>query len=133
MIFQKKNTSRPLPNWEGKRLLIADDAPENLRILEIFLRSTKAKIDTAINGKIALEKFLKNKYDLVVLDINMPVLNGIETLKEMKRLNPMSKVVACTGTSTPVYVNKNTYEGFDSYLKKPVALKSIIESIQPLI
>ena len=132
MVFQKRS-SNALPNWEGKRLLIADDAPENLRILEIFLRATRAQIDTAINGKIALDKFLKFNYDLIVLDINMPVLNGIETLKEMKRFRPDSKVVACTGTSTKVYVNQYRSEGFDSYLRKPVALKSIIESIQPLI
>lgn len=132
MLFDKKPI-RKFPNWEGKKLLIADDAPENLRILEIFLKSTKAQIDTAINGKIALDKFDHDDYDLVLLDINMPVLNGFETLKEIRKRDPNSKVVACTGTSSEVYVHRFETEGFDSYLKKPVALESILDLLAPLV
>lgn len=132
MLF-KKDSSNKFPNWKGKKLLIVDDAPENLRILEIFLKSTKAQIDTALNGKIALDKFKSSHYDLILLDINMPVLNGFETLKEIKSIKPESKVVACTGTSSEVNVNQFKEEGFDSYLKKPVALDSILRNLRPLI
>ena len=69
-----------------KNILLVDDSALMRRVLcdIINLDSRFQVVETAINGKEALNLLLKNKYDAVVLDVNMPVMNGLELLKELQ-------------------------------------------------
>ena len=121
------------PDWSGKKFLIADDAPENLRLLEILLKKTNVNITTASDGEDALTKFNGSKFDLVVLDIHMPKMSGIDVLKSIKGVDKTNKVIAFTGTSSPDSVSELLKEGSDSYLQKPIALNSILNSFSKML
>ena len=73
--------------------LIVDDSPYNLFVLEEMLQTYKKvkRIDQALNGEDAIKKILERKeegklYDLILLDMNMPIMDGVETIKELKNL-----------------------------------------------
>ena len=79
-----------IPNF---RVLVVDDE-EVMRSLFIDLLTDKGYEVTAVcNGKEALEKIALEKFDAVFMDVHMPVMNGIDTLKEMKKANPLLNVV----------------------------------------
>ena len=77
------------------KVLVVDDSVVFRSQIKSALKSNDEfkDIDVAANGKIAIGKMTKDQYDLVILDIEMPEMNGIETLKEMKRLGLRSKVI----------------------------------------
>lgn len=116
-----------LPEWSEKRILIADDAKENRMLYHIFLEPTHVQIDFAFNGKEAVELASSNFYDLIILDIEMPELNGIEAMQVIKTTNEVVPIMALTA-----YASKSSYEsliahGFDECISKPVDLSELIQ------
>ena len=71
---------------KNARILVVDDAPMNLTVLTGLLKRTKMQVDTAASGRDCIEKFGLRDYDMVFLDHRMPQMDGIETLRELKRL-----------------------------------------------
>lgn len=104
------------------RILVADDYKMNLDLLKGMLRDTKIQIDTATNGKEVLELLEKNTYHLLLLDHMMPVLDGIETLKEIKRRKLCEGVPIIVVTANAVAGSREEYlkVGFDDFISKPI-------------
>ncbi len=106
------------------RILVVDDAPMNIAVISGLLRRTKIFVDTASGGEECLEKFGANQYDLVFLDHRMPGMDGMETLKELKRLYPgkSEETPIISLTANAVFGAKEEYlaAGFSDYLSKPV-------------
>ena len=106
------------------RILAVDDNQMNLMVVENLLKATKMKITLCSSGKEALELMKTECFDVVLLDHMMPEMDGIETLREMKKLpNNMSKGAAIIAlTANAVLGMREMYlsEGFDDYLSKPI-------------
>ena len=106
-------------------VLIVDDNETNLMVEEKLLRDTKVKIDKALSGAECLKKTIQNRYDLILMDHLMPVMDGIECLHAVRfqtgGLNQNTPVVILTanvGTENQMLYRR---EGFDGYLLKPVS------------
>jgi Response regulator containing CheY-like receiver, AAA-type ATPase, and DNA-binding domains len=85
--------------------------------------------DSAPDGDTALEMITKKNYDVVLLDVKMPGKDGIETLREIKRITPMTEVVMLTGhASVESGINGIKYGAFD-YLMKPMELDPLFEKL----
>ena len=82
-----------------KKILVVDDEQAFLRVLQNRLESMKYEVVTASNGKEALEKIKTDKPDAVLLDIMMPVLDGIQTLKEIRKTDKNLPVFMLTASS----------------------------------
>lgn len=114
------------------KILAVDDNSMNLELFKGNLKHTKILIDTATNGVEALALINKNKYDLIFLDHMMPVMDGMETLKTIKKQNlcPNVPIIVITANALPgekeVYLNA----GFDEYLSKPVTSKQLCETVR---
>lgn len=93
------------------RILVVDDVDMNLKVVRGLLRDTKVQIDTAINSSQCLELTALRRYDLILLDYSLPIVNGIKTFERMKRIeNSPNK-------NTPVVIaTAKTVEFSDSYL-----------------
>lgn len=106
------------------RILIVDDNEANLMVEEKLLRDTKVQTDTAGSGAQCLQKTLKNRYDVILMDHLMPEMDGIVCLHEIRTqaggLNQETPVVVLTANAGGE--NRKLYkrEGFDGYLMKPV-------------
>ena len=114
------------------RLLAVDDNSMNLELYRGSLKDTKIQIDTAMNGVEALELISRYKYDLIILDHMMPVMDGMETLKTIKKQNLCQDVPILVITANAVPGEKSVYlnAGFDDYLSKPVSSRQLLEAVR---
>lgn len=106
------------------RILIVDDNEANLMVEEKLLRDTKVQTDTACSGAQCLQKTLKNRYDVILMDHLMPEMDGIVCLHEIRTqaggLNQETPVIVLTANAGGENQKLYKREGFDGYLMKPV-------------
>jgi signal transduction histidine kinase/CheY-like chemotaxis protein len=106
------------------RILVVDDVPVNYKIVKLLLKNTGIQIVTAESGRECLEKYNSDHYDIVLLDHMMPEMDGIETLREIKKLEKYTKehtpVIALTANAIQGAQKEYIDAGFDDYLTKPV-------------
>lgn len=117
-------------NWKEKVILIADDAKENRNLFSIILKKTNAQIDYAENGAQAVEKCSRSNYDLILMDIEMPVLDGREACLKIKSIVPNVKIIAITGLSKGSETQTLIKQGFFDVIEKPINLKTFYQRIQ---
>ncbi len=107
--------------FPNKKVLIVDDNKLNLKVAIKLLSCYQLDLDTAGNGMECIDKVKKKQYDLILLDDMMPKMSGIETLKELKKLECFhTKVIALTANAITGMKEKYLDEGFDDYLAKPI-------------
>jgi len=104
---------------ENFNVLLVDDEPEFLETLVKRLTKRGLNISTAQNGEEALAVIRGKEIDVVVLDVRMPGIDGIQTLREINKLNPLMEVIMLTGhASIEVAIEGMELGAFD-YLMKP--------------
>lgn len=116
------------------RVLLAEDDPFQARLTKFFLNDLNAEVDYAQNGQIAIEKALKNSYDVILMDLDMPVVDGMKAIQEIRRQGYSAPVVAVTAMTRPGDRDKCLEIGFDQYLPKPYnkeKLSQILLSLHP--
>jgi signal transduction histidine kinase/FixJ family two-component response regulator len=118
----------------GLKALVVDDEPGQLSLTVELSRSMGFEIDTAANGKIALEKISQKEYDLILTDIQMPVLDGFELIKTIRDTDEIMHlpVIALSGRTD---LEKQVYmdAGFDEKLLKPYKSRTLKETIADVL
>ena len=112
------------------RIVIADDHSFILKGISSLLEQKYEISGRAENGKDVVDLALKLRPDVVVLDISMPVLNGIDAAREIKRALPSTKVIVLTMHSNPIYVRKAFEAGASAYVLKAGAAEELLTAIQ---
>ncbi len=107
-------------NKENLRVLLVDDEKEFVESLSERLELRNLKTDVAYDGEQALKAVKKDKPDIMVLDLRMPGINGIEVLRKMKKKHPKVPVVILTGHGTDKDEKEAMRLGASAYLQKPV-------------
>ncbi|MCD7709592.1 MAG: ATP-binding protein [Clostridiales bacterium] len=106
------------------KLLVVDDVEMNLKVFVSLLRDVKCKIDTALSGKECIALAQKQKYDIIFMDHMMPGMDGVETLRELQKLedNPNKDTPIIMLTANALSGERERYlaEGFIDYLAKPI-------------
>ena len=110
-------------------ILIVDDEPSILQSLSGLLTDEGFEVATASNGYEALKIIDKESPDLVLLDIWMPGMDGVETLKEIKKDNPLTQVIIITGHGTIETAVKATKLGAFDFIEKPLSIDKVIVAI----
>ena len=119
-------------NISRRKIMIADDDFSSRRLLEKIIRDNyTCRIETAEDGSEALQKMVKDTPDLLLLDMLMPVVNGMQVLQTMKRNARMSAipVIACTAVGDGAVVKEVLKYGVKHYIKKPFNSRSVVEKI----
>ena len=111
-------------------VLLVDDEEEFTRILSERIESRGAHVDTAANGVEALEKATSRPYDAIILDLSMPEMDGMETLKHLLSENPDLQVIVLTGYASIEKGVEAIKHGAMEFLKKPAELQELVEQIQ---
>ena len=111
------------------RLLVVDDDKILQDLIKEALEFHQFAVDTA-DGKQALDKVVKQKYDLVVMDVNMPEMDGITALTEIKRHDPSVIVIILTAFSNISDAVKVVKEGAYNYLEKPISSENLVALIK---
>ncbi|WP_049895734.1 response regulator [Oribacterium sp. NK2B42] len=107
----------------GAKILVVDDAPMNLHVVEGLLDGTELQLDTAVSGADCLGWIQQNRYDLILLDYRMPEMDGIETLHEIRKLGGWRAtvpVICLTANAMTGAREQYLKAGFDDYVTKPI-------------
>ena len=115
------------------RVLYVEDELDLQRIVASFLIELVGTIDYFSNGLDALNSFKNNQYDLIITDINMPILNGIELIKKIRVLNKEIPIIITTAYNDNDYIKDAKDVGMNSYLLKPLNFEYLIQDINILI
>jgi len=114
-----------------KKIVIIDDEENIISVLDRYLkRKNLVETETFTNAKLAIPKIKAGHYDLVLLDIMMPEVNGLELLTEIKKENPNQKVIMMTAYSTEEKIIQSDLTGACDYITKPfISLRDVENKI----
>lgn len=118
----------------SKNIVIAEDDETNFFLLKEYLEYSKANIFWTKDGNETIETVERNNnIDIVLMDIQMPEMNGFEALAILKKQFPKIPVIAITAYAVSGDREKGLKAGFDEYLSKPLSRKILVENIMKFI
>jgi len=117
------------PGFPQRRILVVDDEPFVCDAVKMMLTFDGHVVETASNGKDALEMFAKGKFDLVITDFAMPNMKGDELAATIKALAPGQPVVMITAYAEMLQSSGNPLPGVDFVISKPFLLENLREAI----
>jgi CheY-like chemotaxis protein len=119
---ERTSASRPQPSSQRMhgKLLLVDDSPDHQRLIGHLLSHAGAEVTTAASGEVALHMLAAMKFDLVLLDMQMPDKDGYTTVAELRARGDSTPVIAVTADSSQADVERALAAGCNGHLTKPV-------------
>ncbi|MFC1859204.1 PAS domain S-box protein [Thermodesulfobacteriota bacterium] len=116
-------------------ILLVDDSEDNRQLIQAYLKKLPYQIDLAENGKIAVEKFMTGEYDLVLMDLQMPVMDGYEATRKIREWEKAHRdeiipIIALTAHAFHEDGQKSINSGCTDHLTKPIKKMVLLENIQ---
>jgi CheY-like chemotaxis protein len=117
------------------KILLVEDTEDNVLLIKAYLKNAPYELDIAENGKLAVDKFRAGDYDLVFMDMQMPVMDGftaVEKIRELEKKEGRERtaIVALTAYAMKEEVERTLKVGCDAHLSKPIKKKELIEMIK---
>jgi DNA-binding NtrC family response regulator len=113
----------------GPRVLLVDDEEKFLEVLSQRLGTRGVDAETSTSGEEALVKIKNRNFDAIVLDVMMPGIGGIETLKRIRKENPEVQIIMLTGRGTVDKAVEAMKEGAIEFLEKPADINKLLDKI----
>jgi DNA-binding NtrC family response regulator len=114
------------------RILVIDDDEETRSLLKDFLEEDGFVTDSVCNGSDALRKLAKQPFDLIITDIRMPALTGLDILPVIKRLQPETSIIVITAFGSEEVYRRSFERGATVYLEKPLHISKLKELIHKM-
>lgn len=137
-FFESIDASEFCPEAAPCRVLLVDDNPAILAITKAQLAALNAEIETTTDGETAIELAAKRVYDVILMDMDMPIIDGFETVRRLRAAGYSGRIVAATGMTQPGDEKKCLEAGCSSYIPKPLGrerLSALLRSLrqEPLL
>lgn len=116
-----------------KKALVIDDDIATLDLMRFQLESENFEVETAANGSKGLDFVEENKFDIILTDLNMPGMNGIEMVEKCKEISPDTEIIMITGDGSATKAMEATKAGAFYYVEKPVDLEELMVLIEKAI
>ena len=116
-----------------KKALIVEDNPINMELVSEILTSNGISVDEAVNGEEAIKMVENETYDVVLMDIELPGIDGVDATKIIKSKHKNLPILALTSYAMKGDRERFIAAGFDDYISKPIDINSFIEKINKLI
>ncbi len=128
------STLGPMRKADGLRILLADDSGDNRFLILSYLKESNCRIDIATNGQEAVDKFRAGRFDAVLMDVEMPVMDGYTATREIRRYEgeagiSATPVVALTAHAFADMAEKSRDAGFTLHLTKPIRKATLLEAL----
>lgn len=118
----------------GKNILICDDAAfMRMMIKDILTKNGYNVIGEAENGAVAVDKYKDLKPDLVLMDITMPEMDGIQALKAIKAADPGASIIMCSAMGQQAMVIESIQSGAKDFIVKPFQADRVIEAVKKVV
>ncbi len=114
---------------QGKKILVVDDSADNLMLVSRIISKMGGTVETAEDGIVGVEKASHNKYDVVIMDLEMPKMSGIQALQKLRSLGVNTHIIALTGHAYEDDRTRCLDAGFDDHVSKPINRKVLLESV----
>lgn len=125
---------KPKVDMKNASILLVEDNFSNQQIISLYIRNEVSKIDIAFNGKEALEKFGLAKYDLILMDVQMPIMDGFKATQKIREIekstNTHIPIIAVTANAFPEDKERCLVAGMDDYISKPFQPEELISKIR---
>ncbi len=108
-------------------ILVVDDEPINFKLLNAILEREGYSVDYASNGHKAIEMATINNYNLIIMDLKMPEINGVETSRQIKKIKPETNIVASSAINN---MERNEYLLFNDFISKPINRSQLLEIVE---
>lgn len=115
-----------------KRLLVVEDSETILLLIRMRLEMAGYEVTAATNGRQALDRLEEARPDLILLDLRMPVMSGVEVLNELRARGDPTPVLVCTAHRDPAEMVDATEAGADDHITKPIDFDVLFEKIERL-
>ena len=113
-----------------KKILICEDEMDVRESIKNILTQREFEVYTAVDGKEAIDKAAEVKPDLILLDIRMPKIDGLEVAKEVRKTDTNTKIIFITAYQSPELFKETTKYNILDYIVKPILPKDILEAVQ---
>ncbi|WDV47705.1 response regulator [Clostridiaceae bacterium M8S5] len=118
----------------GKNIMIVDDAAfMRMMIKDVLTKNDFEVIGEAENGAKAIEKYNELKPDLIIMDITMPEVDGIQAVKEIKKINGDAKIIMCSAMGQQAMVIEAIQAGAKDFIVKPFQADRVIEAVKKVL
>ena len=118
----------------AKNILICDDAAfMRMMIKDILTKNGYNVAGEAENGKVAVDKYKEINPDLVLMDITMPEMDGIQALKEIKKVDSSATVIMCSAMGQQAMVIESIQAGAKDFIVKPFQAERVIEAVKKVV
>lgn len=118
----------------AKNILICDDAAfMRMMIKDILTKNGYTVAGEAENGAKAVEKYTELKPDLVLMDITMPAMDGIQALKKIRELDPKASVIMCSAMGQQAMVIESIQSGAKDFIVKPFQADRVLEAVRKVV
>lgn len=114
----------------GVEVLLVEDSIDNEALMSLYLLNAGAKVDIARNGLEAVEAATKKSYDVILMDVQMPVLDGLEATRRLRSQGYRKPVIALTAHALPEEVEKSLAAGCDNHVTKPISRANLIRAVE---
>ena len=114
---------------EGKTILVAEDVASNYLFIDILLRSKNYNVLHAMNGYEAVETVRQQAVDLVLMDLKMPVMDGLTAIEKIRDFKPDLPIIVLTASILPSNRETAFHVGCNDYMTKPIDSKFLMETI----
>jgi CheY-like chemotaxis protein len=122
--FKKSN------RLEGLKILLAEDSADNEIVMKFYLTKEGAALTYVQNGMEAIEAVKHSDFDIILMDIEMPLLDGLEATRQIRQSGFKKPIIALTGHATRDDAIKSLSAGCDSHLTKPIAKETLVAEVQ---
>jgi PAS domain S-box-containing protein len=119
------------------KILLAEDSPDNRQLIEAYLKNLPYGVDVAENGQVAIAKFMRSRYDLVLMDVQMPVMDGYTAVRKIRAWEreqgcAPTPIAALTASALEEDVRNSIEAGCTTHLSKPIKKSRLLAAIQDL-
>lgn len=122
---------------QSSKILVAEDNPANRMFLEILLDKMDLDAEMVENGEEAVQKLRESNFDIILMDIQMPIMDGVTALKNIRKMSDFKKastpIIAVTANAMASDQKRYAQEGFDGYVSKPIDPTALREEINRLV
>ncbi|MEE4212825.1 MAG: ATP-binding protein [Parvularcula sp.] len=124
-----------LPSGEGRRILLVEDNPVNRMVVEAMCQAAGHSVITASDGCEAIEAFKPGQFDAVLMDMQMPNMDGVEATRQIRRLYPddATPIIALTANALRSHRQLCLDAGMDLFLNKPIKMNALGEALQSVM
>ena len=117
----------------GVRILLVDDTADNQKLVSLFLNKTGAEVDLANDGVEAIQKAMQNEYDLILMDVQMPVMDGLQAATILRQKSFQKPIIALTAHAMKEDRERCLAAGFDDYLAKPIDRQLLVSKLTSIM